>query len=103
MVRGVGGYGNCVGVANVGGEVDFDAGLRDNPLVNAMCVGLLPADGCIGAPRAGAGNLVVLYGSRTGRDGIGGAQRAGLAGLRRGLGGEAARACRSATRSPARS
>jgi phosphoribosylformylglycinamidine synthase len=73
VVAGVGHYGNCVGVANVGGEVEFEDAYEANCLVNAMCVGLLPADGLTRAMASGVGNLVVLYGSRTGRDGIGGA------------------------------
>ncbi len=73
VVEGVGHYGNCVGVANVGGEVEFEPAYEHNCLVNAMCVGVLPADRLQKAGAAGAGNLLVLYGSRTGRDGIGGA------------------------------
>jgi phosphoribosylformylglycinamidine synthase subunit PurL len=72
-VRGVGHYGNCVGVPNVGGEVVFEPGYERNCLVNAMCVGVLPAAGLQRARAAGPGNLVVLFGARTGRDGIGGA------------------------------
>ncbi len=72
-VGGIGSYGNSVGVPNVGGEVVFDVSYRDNVLVNAMCVGLLPAERLTRAKAAGAGNLVVLYGATTGRDGIGGA------------------------------
>jgi phosphoribosylformylglycinamidine synthase subunit PurL len=73
VVEGVGHYGNCVGVANVGGEVEFEPAYAQNCLVNAMCVGVLPADRLQSAGAAGPGNLLVLYGSRTGRDGIGGA------------------------------
>jgi phosphoribosylformylglycinamidine synthase len=73
VVEGVGHYGNCVGVANVGGEVEFEPAYENNCLVNAMCVGLLPADRLQSAGAAGPGNLLVLYGSKTGRDGIGGA------------------------------
>jgi phosphoribosylformylglycinamidine synthase len=72
-VAGVGHYGNCVGVPNVGGESVFDRRYADNCLVNAMCVGLLPADRVTHARMSGPGNLVVLYGATTGRDGIGGA------------------------------
>ena len=72
-VGGIGHYGNCVGVPTVGGEAVFDAAYRRNPLVNAMCVGLLPAERVMRATAAGPGNLVVLYGATTGRDGIGGA------------------------------
>jgi phosphoribosylformylglycinamidine synthase subunit PurL len=73
VVEGVGHYGNCVGVANVGGEVEFEPAYAQNCLVNAMCVGVLPAERLQSAGAAGPGNLVVLYGSKTGRDGIGGA------------------------------
>ena len=72
-VGGIGHYGNCVGVPTVGGEAVFDPAYRDNPLVNAMCVGILPAERVTRARASGAGNLVVLYGATTGRDGIGGA------------------------------
>jgi phosphoribosylformylglycinamidine synthase subunit PurL len=72
-VAGIGHYGNCVGVPTVGGEAVFDDGYRHNPLVNAMCVGLLPAERVTRASATGPGNLVVLYGASTGRDGIGGA------------------------------
>ena len=72
-VGGIGHYGNCVGVPNVGGEVVFDEAYGSNCLVNAMCVGLLPAERLTRAKATGAGALVVLYGATTGRDGIGGA------------------------------
>jgi phosphoribosylformylglycinamidine synthase len=72
-VAGIGHYGNCVGVPTVGGEAVFDDCYGDNCLVNAMCVGLLPADRVTRARMTGPGNLVVLYGATTGRDGIGGA------------------------------
>jgi phosphoribosylformylglycinamidine synthase II len=72
-VAGIGHYGNCVGVPTVGGEAVFDEAYRHNCLVNAMCVGLLPADRVKSARAQGTGNLVVLYGATTGRDGIGGA------------------------------
>ncbi len=72
-VAGVGHYGNCVGVANVGGETVFDDAYAANPLVNAMCVGLLPTERVLQAKATGTGNLLVLYGALTGRDGIGGA------------------------------
>ena len=73
VVAGVGHYGNCVGVANLGGEVYFEQAYEHNCLVNAMCVGLLPASRLTSARASGIGNLLVLYGSKTGRDGIGGA------------------------------
>jgi phosphoribosylformylglycinamidine synthase subunit PurL len=72
-VEGIGAYGNSVGVPTVGGETVFADAYGDNVLVNAMCVGLLPAERLTRAGATGAGNLVVLYGATTGRDGIGGA------------------------------
>jgi phosphoribosylformylglycinamidine synthase subunit PurL len=72
-VGGIGHYGNCVGVPTVGGESVFDEAYRDNCLVNAMCVGLLPVERLLRARATAAGELVVLYGATTGRDGIGGA------------------------------
>jgi phosphoribosylformylglycinamidine synthase len=72
-VAGIGHYGNCVGVPTVGGETRFDEAYRDNVLVNAMCVGLLPSDRVTRAKARTAGHAVVLYGATTGRDGIGGA------------------------------
>ncbi|HVV58936.1 MAG TPA: phosphoribosylformylglycinamidine synthase subunit PurL [Gaiellaceae bacterium] len=72
-VAGIGHYGNCVGVPNVGGECAFDPAYDQNPLVNAMCVGILPTDRVLRAKARGAGNPIVLYGALTGRDGIGGA------------------------------
>jgi phosphoribosylformylglycinamidine synthase len=73
VVRGVGGYGNCVGVPTVGGELVFDPSYADNPLVNVMAIGLLEERHLTRAAAPGAGNLAVLFGSATGRDGIGGA------------------------------
>ena len=73
VVRGVGGYGNCVGVPTVGGELVFDPSYSGNPLVNVMAIGLLEERLLTLASAPGPGNLVVLYGSATGRDGIGGA------------------------------
>jgi phosphoribosylformylglycinamidine synthase II len=72
-VGGIGHYGNCVGVPTVGGDTVFDDAYAANPLVNAMCVGLLPTDRVTRAEAGGAGNHVVLFGATTGRDGIGGA------------------------------
>ena len=72
-VAGIGHYGNCVGVPNVGGECGFDDAYAANPLVNAMCVGLLPTERVLSAKAQGVGNALVLYGALTGRDGIGGA------------------------------
>jgi phosphoribosylformylglycinamidine synthase len=73
VVRGVGGYGNCVGVPTVGGELVFDPSYEGNPLVNVMAIGLLEERHLTRAAAPGPGNLVVLFGSTTGRDGIGGA------------------------------
>ncbi len=73
VVAGIGGYGNCLGLPNVGGEVYFDECYVGNPLVNALCVGVLRADGVKLAKADGPGNHVVLFGARTGGDGIGGA------------------------------
>ena len=72
-VGGIGHYGNCVGVPTVGGEAVFDEAYRDNCLVNAMCVGLLPTDRVLRAKATATGHAIVLYGATTGRDGIGGA------------------------------
>ena len=76
VVRGIGGYGNCVGVPTVGGEVNFHAAYNGNPLVNAMTVGIAPKDGIFLSAAAGVGNSVVYVGSKTGRDGIHGATMA---------------------------
>lgn len=73
IVKGVGGYGNCVGVPTVGGKTFYDERYEDNPLLNAFCVGLVRADAIVSSQTAEPGNLVVLLGSKTGRDGIGGA------------------------------
>ena len=73
VVGGVGGYGNCVGVPTVGGELVFDPTYADNPLVNVMAIGVMPEDRITLASAPGPGNLAVLFGSTTGRDGIGGA------------------------------
>jgi phosphoribosylformylglycinamidine synthase II len=72
-VAGIGHYGNSVGVATVGGEAVFDEAYRGNCLVNAMCIGLLPADRVTRARATAIGAHVVLFGATTGRDGIGGA------------------------------
>jgi phosphoribosylformylglycinamidine synthase len=73
VVRGVGDYGNCVGVPTLGGEVSFAQGYAGNPLVNAMCVGLLRERDLIRAAAEGVGNVLLCVGARTGRDGIHGA------------------------------
>ena len=72
-VRGIGHYGNSIGVPNVGGEIYFEAPYEHNCLVNAMCVGIAKQDDMVRAAAAGVGNAVVLMGASTGRDGIGGA------------------------------
>ncbi len=76
VVAGVGGYGNCVGVPTVGGEVNFDASYNGNILVNAMTVGIAPANRIFYSAAAGVGKPVVYVGSKTGRDGIHGATMA---------------------------
>ncbi len=73
IVAGVGGYGNCLGLPNIGGEVVFDQSYYGNPLVNALCVGVLKHDDLHLAFASGTGNKVILYGAATGGDGIGGA------------------------------
>ncbi len=76
VVRGIGGYGNCVGVPTVGGETNFHPSYNGNPLVNAMTVGIAPQDRIFLSAAAGIGNPVVYVGSKTGRDGIHGATMA---------------------------
>jgi phosphoribosylformylglycinamidine synthase len=89
VVSGISGYGNSVGVPTVGGEVVFDDTYRDNPLVNVLCLGILPTERLVLARAEGAGNLAVLLGSSTGRDGIGGASVLASAGFE--VGSEAKR------------
>ena len=72
IVAGVGGYGNCLGLPNIGGEAVFDETYLGNPLVNALCVGVLRHEDLHLAKASGVGNQVILYGARTGGDGIGG-------------------------------
>jgi len=72
VVAGVGGYGNCLGLPNIGGEVLFDDCYLGNPLVNALCVGVMRHEDVRLAKAEGVGNKVVLFGARTGGDGIGG-------------------------------
>src|SRR3954454_20478486 len=81
VVSGISGYGNAVGVPTVGGEVVFDQTYADNPLVNVLCLGLMPKDRLVLARATGVGNLAVLIGSSTGRDGIGGASVLASAGF----------------------
>lgn len=73
VVAGIAGYGNCLGLPTVGGEVYFDEAYTGNPLVNAMCVGIVPVDKIVSARASGVGNPVLLVGADTGRDGIHGA------------------------------
>ncbi|MDN6485995.1 MAG: phosphoribosylformylglycinamidine synthase subunit PurL [Ancrocorticia sp.] len=73
VVAGVGGYGNCLGLPNIGGEAEFDPSYQGNPLVNALCIGVMRHEDIHLANAEGVGNLVVLFGARTGGDGIGGA------------------------------
>ena len=84
VVSGISGYGNAVGVPTVGGEVVFDDFYRENPLVNVLCLGLLPHDRLVLARASGEGNLALLLGSSTGRDGIGGASVLASAGFEAG-------------------
>ncbi len=72
-VEGIGHYGNCIGIPTVGGEVGFDPVYEDSCLVNAMCVGIVPSDRILRAAAEGVGNRLILFGNRTGKDGIGGA------------------------------
>jgi phosphoribosylformylglycinamidine synthase II len=72
IVAGIGGYGNCLGLPNIGGEIAFDETYAGNPLVNALCVGVMRHDQIKLAKATGVGNLVLLYGAKTGGDGIGG-------------------------------
>ena len=81
VVSGISGYGNAVGVPTVGGEVVFDETYTDNPLVNVLCLGVLPKERLVLARATGLGNLAVLLGSSTGRDGIGGASVLASAGF----------------------
>ena len=72
VVAGVGGYGNCLGLPNIGGEVVFDDCYQGNPLVNALCVGAMRREDIHLAKASGTGNKVILFGAKTGGDGIGG-------------------------------
>ena len=99
IVAGVGGYGNCLGLPNIGGEAVFDASYAGNPLVNALCVGVLRHEDLHLAKASGAGNQVILYGARTGGDGIGGVSVLASRDLRRRPARPSGPASRSATRS----
>ena len=92
VVRGIAGYGNSVGVPTVGGQITFDRTYRTNPLVNVFCLGVLPIERLVLGQASGVGNLAILLGSRTGRDGIGGVSVLASAGFsEEGAGGEAKR------------
>ena len=101
VVAGIGHYGNSIGVPTVGGEVYFEPPYELNCLVNAMCIGVARADRMVRSAAAGVGNLLVLMGASTGRDGIGGASVLASAELEPGE--EKRPRCRSATRSRSRS
>ena len=97
VVSGISGYGNSVGVPTVGGEVAFHPGFAENPLVNVMCVGVMTHDRLVLAEASGVGNLAVLLGSTTGRDGIGGVSVLASAGFD---GDEASAAAESDSKRP---
>ncbi len=78
VVAGIGGYGNCIGIPTVGGEVYFNDCYKGNPLVNAMCVGIIDHSDIKRGTAAGAGNAVMIVGASTGRDGMGGASFASV-------------------------
>src|SRR5665213_3444935 len=88
VVAGISGYGNSVGVPTIGGELTFDPCYTQNPLVNVLCMGVLPTERLVLGQASGPGNLAVLLGSSTGRDGIGGVSVLASAGFG---GGERAR------------
>jgi phosphoribosylformylglycinamidine synthase len=73
VVAGIGGYGNCLGIPTVGGEIAFDKSFNGNPIVNAMAVGIVEHDKIVRAKASGTGNAVILIGAETGRDGLHGA------------------------------
>ncbi|HEX5346589.1 MAG TPA: phosphoribosylformylglycinamidine synthase subunit PurL, partial [Pseudonocardiaceae bacterium] len=72
VVAGIGGYGNCLGLPNIGGELVFDSSYAGNPLVNALCIGVMRVADLHLAHASGTGNKIILFGARTGLDGIGG-------------------------------
>ena len=76
VVRGIGGYGNSIGIATIGGEIAFDEAYASNPLVNVLCLGIVDADALVKGNASGAGNPVYYVGAKTGRDGIHGATMA---------------------------
>ena len=98
VVAGISGYGNSVGVPTVGGELTFDPCYAQNPLVNVLCMGVLPVDRLVLGQASGVGNLAVLLGSTTGRDGIGGVSVLASAGFGAEDGGRGADARRPSGR-----
>ena len=106
VVAGIGGYGNSLGLPNIGGEVVFDASYAGNPLVNALCVGTMRTEDLHLAFASGTGNKIILFGARTGLDGIGGvsvlASETFDGDEARAPGARSCPRCRSATRSPRR-
>ncbi len=104
VVAGISGYGNSVGVPTVGGELTFNRCYAQNPLVNVLCMGVLPTARLVLGQASGVGNLAVLLGSSTGRDGIGGVSVLASAGFGGGSGdggsGAGAPTVRAATRRP---
>ena len=76
MVAGIGGYGNSIGIATVGGEIAFEEAYAGNPLVNVMCLGIVDANALVKGKASGVGNPVYYVGAKTGRDGIHGATMA---------------------------
>jgi phosphoribosylformylglycinamidine synthase len=91
VISGISGYGNSVGVPTVGGELAFDDCYADNPLVNVLCLGVLPKDRLVLGRASGRGNRAVLFGSTTGRDGIGGVSVLASAGFSSDTGAEEAK------------
>ena len=90
VVSGISSYGNCLGLPNIGGELDFDPSYAGNPLVNALCVGVMRHDDLQVAAGRGPGNKVILFGSTTGPDGVGGASVLASATFRGAVSGGAA-------------
>jgi phosphoribosylformylglycinamidine synthase subunit PurL len=100
VVSGISGYGNSVGVPTVGGELTFDPCYAQNPLVNVLCMGALPVDRLVLGMASGPGNLAVLLGSSTGRDGIGGVSVLASAGFAGGEGDDGTKAAADDTKRP---
>ena len=98
VVAGIAGYGNCIGIPTVGGEIAFDDCYSGNPLVNVFCLGIAKADALVKGNASGAGNPVIYVGAKTGRDGIHGATD-GVGRVRREARPRSVPRCRSAIRS----